>query len=120
MGSRARERRALPNVAALLKGSNASLFWTAQFDEGEEGVVVEAVVVLDEVVLLALAGEQQLLAVPLLLLPGFAEEYRSEYHPPPLRMKPEPPETSRFAVAWWHSGQSRSADSVMRCSASQV
>jgi hypothetical protein len=39
--------------------------------------------------------ELSFLALPPLL-------YRSAYQPPPLRMKPAPPDTWRLAVAWWH------------------
>jgi hypothetical protein len=45
-------------------------------------------------------------------------EYRSEYQPPPLRMKPVPREICRLASAALHFGQSRSGSSLMLCSAS--
>jgi hypothetical protein len=40
----------------------------------------------------------------LLSLPGFADEYRSAYQPPPFRMK-LPPLICRLAVALPHFGQ---------------
>jgi hypothetical protein len=46
------------------------------------------------------------------------ELYRSEYQPPPLRMKAPPPEIWRLAVFSWHLGQVSSAFSEMRCSTS--
>jgi len=46
------------------------------------------------------------------------ELYPSAYHPPPLRMKPAPPETCRRAVRWAQTGQVSSAGSLIRCSAS--
>ncbi|AGP34972.1 hypothetical protein BE04_26220 [Sorangium cellulosum] len=46
------------------------------------------------------------------------EAYRSEYQPPPLRMKPVPREICRRAVALWHDGHSESGASLMDCSAS--
>lgn len=63
----------------------------------------------DVVVELVLDVSVFLLSLEVLLLDDdslslFLEElpllaYRSEYQPPPLRMKPAPPETCRFAVA---------------------
>jgi hypothetical protein len=52
-------------------------------------------------------------APPLLL-------YRSAYQPPPLRMKPAPPETWRFAVACLQWGHSVSGAALMDCCASQA
>lgn len=46
-------------------------------------------------------------------LPG--DEYRSEYHPPPLRMKLVPALMSRCAVGFPHLGQTSVAGAVMRC-----
>jgi hypothetical protein len=46
--------------------------------------------------------------------------YRSAYQPPPLRMKPAPPETWRLAVAAWHFGHSVRGAALMDCSASQA
>jgi hypothetical protein len=54
---------------------------------------------------------------PALLFP--LELYKSEYQPPPLRMK-FPPEICRFAVFSWHLGHSSSAGAEIRCSASQA
>jgi len=65
---------------------------------------------LDE--LLSLELSELFFAPPLL--------YRSAYQPPPLRMKPAPPETWRLAVAWWQCGHSVSAAALMDCSASQA
>jgi len=54
----------------------------------------------------------------LLLLPGLfdVDEYRSEYQPPPLRMKPVPREICRRAVCSLQRGHSVSAASFMDCS----
>ncbi len=49
-----------------------------------------------------------------------ALEYRSEYQPPPFKMKPLPPEIWRLAVCCWHFGQSSSGASVIRWIASQA
>jgi hypothetical protein len=61
-------------------------------------VSVDVVVLVSVFGLLSLVLEDELsgvaLAAPLLL-------YRSAYQPPPLRMKPAPPEIWRFALAWW-------------------
>jgi len=46
--------------------------------------------------------------------------YRSEYQPPPLRMKPAPPEIWRFALSALHFGQVLRGDALMGCSASQA
>jgi hypothetical protein len=53
---------------------------------------------------------------PDLLLP--LELYRSEYQPPPLRMKPPPREICRLACAWLHLGQSVRGAAVIDCWAS--
>jgi hypothetical protein len=45
--------------------------------------------------------------------------YKSAYQPPPLRMKPAPPEIWRLAVAWWHCGHSVRGAALIDCSASQ-
>lgn len=37
--------------------------------------------------------------------PGFTDEYRSAYQPPPFKMK-RPPLIWRFAVCSWHFGHS--------------
>lgn len=50
----------------------------------------------------------------------FADEYRSLYQPPPLRIKPPPPEICRRAVLLLQLGQVSIGFSVMRCSASQL
>lgn len=52
----------------------------------------------------------------------FAPEllYRSEYQPPPFRMKAPPPEICRFAVFSLHFGHVSRADSEIRCSTSQA
>jgi hypothetical protein len=49
-------------------------------------------------------------------VPGadFADEYRSAYQPPPLRMKCVPPLISRCASNFMHLGHSTDAGSVMR------
>ena len=54
----------------------------------------------------------------LVLLPGLfdVDEYRSEYQPPPLRMKPVPREICRRAVCSLQRGHSVSAASFMDCS----
>jgi len=83
------------------------------------GASVELVVDVDSVLgllsleLAALLSVELLLAPPLLL-------YRSAYQPPPLRMKPAPPETWRLAVAWWQLGHSVSGAALIDCSASQA
>ena len=46
--------------------------------------------------------------------------YKSAYQPPPLRMKPAPPDTWRLAVAWWQCGHSVRAAALIDCSASQA
>lgn len=46
--------------------------------------------------------------------------YRSEYQPPPFRMKAPPPEIWRFAVFSLHFGHVSRADSEIRCSTSQA
>jgi len=46
------------------------------------------------------------------------ELYRSAYQPPPLSMKPVPPEICRFAVCSWQRGHSVSGASLMDCSVS--
>lgn len=46
------------------------------------------------------------------------DEYRSEYQPPPLRMKPVPREICLRAVSWLHFGHVFSASSLIDCSAS--
>jgi hypothetical protein len=61
-----------------------------------------------------LSLEPSLFLLPLELL------YRSAYQPPPLRMKPAPPETWRLAVAAWHFGHSVRGAALMDCSASQA
>lgn len=78
--------------------------------------VVEVVV--DSVFgLLSLELDEELsagaLAPPVLL-------YRSAYQPPPLRMKPAPPEIWRLALAWWQWGHSVRGAALMDCSASQA
>jgi hypothetical protein len=45
--------------------------------------------------------------------------YKSAYQPPPLSMKPAPPEIWRLAVAWWHCGHSVRGAALIDCSASQ-
>jgi hypothetical protein len=54
----------------------------------------------DDEVLSDFAGDDDLPS-----LPGFADEYRSAYQPPPFRMK-FPPLICRLAVALPHFGQS--------------
>jgi hypothetical protein len=54
----------------------------------------------------------------LCFVPPF-EAYPSEYHPPPLRMKPAPPETMRRAVFFRHSGHLSRGGSLILWSASQ-
>jgi hypothetical protein len=69
--------------------------------------------------LVALSVElEELLSPPLLAPPLLL--YRSAYQPPPLRMKPAPPDTWRLAVAWWQLGHSLSGAALMDCSASQA
>jgi hypothetical protein len=46
--------------------------------------------------------------------------YRSAYQPPPLRMKPAPPDTWRLAVACLQLGHSLRGAALMDCSASQA
>lgn len=46
--------------------------------------------------------------------------YRSAYQPPPLRMKPAPPEIWRLAVASWQCGHSVIGAALIDCSASQA
>lgn len=58
-------------------------------------------------------------AVSALVLAALGALYKSEYQPPPLRMKPPPREIWRFARAAPHSGQSLSGASEMDCWASQ-
>jgi len=53
--------------------------------------------------------DSDFLALPL------EDEYRSEYHPPPLRMKLVPALMSRCAVGFPHLGQTSVAAAVMRC-----
>jgi hypothetical protein len=52
-------------------------------------------------------------APPFLAAP-FCEEYRSEYQPPPFRMKFVPPLISRCAVAFEHLGHTSMGGAVMR------
>jgi hypothetical protein len=52
-------------------------------------------------------------------LPGFDEEYRSAYQPPPLRMK-LPPLIWRLAVFCPHLGQVSLASAVIRWTSSQT
>jgi hypothetical protein len=73
-----------------------------------DSVVFDSVFVDDE---LSLSFEE---------LPGLEELYRSAYQPPPLRMKPAPPETWRLAVSALHAGQVLSGSALMGCSASQA
>jgi hypothetical protein len=90
---------------------------------GAAGVVVVVIVVV--VVAVSVLGllsplldelslELSLFFVPALLL------YRSAYQPPPLRIKPAPPDTWRFAVACLQFGHSLSGAALMDCSASQA
>jgi hypothetical protein len=86
---------------------------------GVAGVVVVVVVVVSvfgllSVLLDELSPELSLFFAPPLLL------YRSAYQPPPLRMKPAPPDTWRFAVACLQFGHSLSGAALMDCSASQA
>ena len=46
--------------------------------------------------------------------------YRSEYQPPPFKMKPAPPEIWRLAASALQLGQSFSGSAEIRCSASQT
>jgi hypothetical protein len=62
----------------------------------------------------AASPELSLFFAPPLLL------YRSAYQPPPLRMKPAPPETWRLAEACLQLGHSVSGAALMDCSASQA
>jgi hypothetical protein len=95
--------------------------------EEELGVVVEPDDVLVDVedvdvlveLSLELAEVVELLAGSLFLAPPELL-YRSAYQPPPLRMKPAPPETWRLALASWHFGHSVSGAALMDCSASQA
>lgn len=90
-------------------------------DEPDELVVVE--LLLESLFLLSLELLLELLDESLsdfLALPAPPLlAYRSEYQPPPFRMKPAPPETCRLAVAWWHFGHSVKGAALMDCSASQ-
>lgn len=62
----------------------------------------------------ALVSEEAAVLSPPSFLAG-AELYRSEYQPPPLRMKPPPREIWRFASALPQSGQSLSGSSEILC-----
>ncbi len=64
------------------------------------------------------AGLLPLLPLSLLLPLGLfdVDEYRSEYQPPPFRMKPVPREICRRAVCSLQRGHSVSAVSFMDCS----
>ena len=90
---------------------------------GVAGVVVVVVVVVEAVSVFGLLSlllddelslELSLFFAPPLLL------YRSAYQPPPLRMKPAPPDTWRLAVACLQFGHSVSGAALMDCSASQA
>jgi len=86
----------------------------AELDVSVEVLVdVDSVFGLESLELDDEASLEPLLAPPLLL-------YRSAYQPPPLRMKPAPPDTWRLAVAWWQLGHSLSGAALMDCSASQA
>jgi hypothetical protein len=99
-------------AAPVLEGALAGV--DAVLDVSVEVVEVEVDSVFG---LLSLALEAVLsagaLAPPVLL-------YRSAYQPPPLRMKPAPPEIWRLALAWWQLGHSVSGAALMDCSASQA
>jgi hypothetical protein len=94
--------------------------------EGEAEVLVDVVDVVvvelsvfallsvDDVELDELSLALSFFAPPPLLL------YRSAYQPPPLRMKPAPPDTWRFAVACLQFGHSVRGAALMDCSASQA
>jgi hypothetical protein len=56
--------------------------------------------------------------VPPSFAAGFDDEYRSEYQPPPLRMKFVPPLMRRCAALAPHFGHTSKGASVMRCSSS--
>jgi hypothetical protein len=88
------------------------------------GVVVVVVVVVVEAVsvlgLLSLLLDELSLELSLFLEPAPLLLYRSAYQPPPLRMKPAPPDTWRFAVACLQFGHSLSGAALMDCSASQA
>jgi hypothetical protein len=77
----------------------------------------------DALVVLLLSLDDEALLVELLALllePPFLfepPEYRSEYQPPPLRMK-LPEVICRFARGWLHDGHSFNGSSEMRCTRS--
>lgn len=54
------------------------------------------------------------------LAAGFGEAYKSEYQPPPLRMKFVPPLIKRCADACLQLGQSSTGGSVIRCTSSHA
>ena len=84
-------------------------------DESELVLVFDSVLVVDE------ADEDEELSLSFFEEPpGLEELYRSAYQPPPLRMKPAPPETWRLAVSAPHAGQVLSGSALMGCSASQA
>jgi hypothetical protein len=71
----------------------------------------------DELEAVSLLDELELPPPPLLADPD--ELYRSEYQPPPLRMKPLPAETCRFALGLSHSGHVSRGSALIDCTASQ-
>lgn len=99
----------------MIPANSAAFFGPELSDEAAAGAgeedSVEAPVVVEEV----LVDEEELsdFLPPELL-------YRSEYQPPPLRMKAPPPEIWRLALLLAHLGQVSRAASVMRCSTSQA
>jgi hypothetical protein len=61
-----------------------------------------------------LVDSEVLLVVPSELLEGFDEEYRSEYQPPPFRMKFVPPLINRWAADFVQLGQISTGASMIR------
>jgi hypothetical protein len=84
------------------------------------GVVVVVVVVEASVLGLLSVLDELSLELSTFLEPAPLLLYRSAYQPPPLRMKPAPPDTWRFAVACLQFGHSLSGAALMDCSASQA
>lgn len=88
---------------------------------GAAGVVAALVVDVEDVSVLALPSllDDVSLELSLFFAPPPLLLYRSAYQPPPLRMKPAPPETWRLAVACLQLGHSVSGAALIDCSASQ-
>jgi hypothetical protein len=77
---------------------------------------VSVVVLLDE---LDVPSPDELLELESEALePDFADEYRSEYQPPPLRIKFVPPLIRRWAVDFAQVGHTWVGGSTIRCTSS--